>query len=79
MRLFLQAADSYKSLLAKLETMHEFDLSAYVSPQRAQSMKRALKLALLMCQRILICLGDVARYKTQNSRPTSVDYGRARK
>ena len=75
--LYLQSEENYRQFLEKLERQYKFDLSEYVVPHRAHSTGRSLKFALLMSQRILIYLGDIARYRTQNEQ--TADYGRARK
>ncbi|XP_067938253.1 telomerase-binding protein EST1A-like [Watersipora subatra] len=76
----LDEADSnYESLLLKLQRSCHFDLSNHTTPQRSLSVNKMVKLALIMSQRILICLGDIARYRTQNTQPLVLDYGRARR
>lgn len=74
---YLQAEENYRQFLERLERQYKFDLGEFVVPHRAQSTNRSLKIALLMSQRILIYLGDIARYRTQNEQ--TADYGRARK
>ncbi|CAH1802167.1 unnamed protein product, partial [Owenia fusiformis] len=68
----------YESLLRKLESCYKFDLNVFISElqRHPDNLRRSVKLAILCCQRVMICLGDLARYKEQVH--NGVNYGRAR-
>jgi protein SMG6 len=80
--LFLfQGTVFYESLLEKLQSTFNFDLSKFLDPHTLspENLSRANKLALLSCQRTMICLGDIARYKEQNNDGGKVNYAKARR
>ena len=80
MRCLIQGVAFYESLLKRLPPRHNFTLADYLDPTRPPDQPRAsrsVKLALVSCQRIMICLGDLARYREQANQTTS--YGRARR
>jgi len=81
-----EADHTYSGLLTSLERQHDLDISSFSLPHRPHVSSRHQKLALVLAQRCLICLGDVARYRTQMTSSASVspasvspDYGKARK
>jgi len=70
----------FEQLLNKLQTTYDFSIDAYVNTDSQtvrKSSSRMVKLALVTCQRTMICLGDLARYREQANRTTN--YGRARR
>jgi len=76
----LQGVTFYEQLLTKLQTTYDFSVDAYVNPDVQgvrKSTSRMVRLALVSCQRTMICLGDLARYREQANRMSN--YGRARR
>ena len=76
----LQGVTFYEQLLTKLQTTYEFSVDSYVDSDVQgvrKSASRMVRLALVSCQRTMICLGDLARYREQANR--SSNYGRARR
>jgi len=68
-------------MLEKLQSNFNFELEVFLNPNvlPPENLSRHIKLALVSAQRTLICLGDVARYKEQNSDTGKVNYAKARK
>ncbi|KAG1657886.1 Telomerase-binding protein EST1A [Nymphon striatum] len=68
----------YESLLEKQQESFGFELSDFLDSEavRPQSLATIVKLALISAQKILICLGDLARYKEIANNTTN--YGKAR-
>jgi len=73
----LQGGTFYEQLLAKLQATYEFSVDVHVNPDRRRSSSRMERLALVSCQRMMICLGDLARYREQANR--TCNYGHARR
>ncbi|CAH1244302.1 SMG6 [Branchiostoma lanceolatum] len=71
-----KGASFYTDLLQKLQRKHKFNLDAYTYHLRTEPPARNVKLALLIAQRILICLGDISRYREQAT--GSANFGKAR-
>ncbi|XP_078695034.1 telomerase-binding protein EST1A-like isoform X2 [Branchiostoma floridae x Branchiostoma belcheri] len=71
-----KGASFYTDLLQKLQRNHQFDLDAYTCHLRTELPHRNVKLALLIAQRMLICLGDISRYREQAT--GSSNFGKAR-
>ena len=48
-----------------LQEAHHFSLEPYLKPKASHSLSglRYVGLAVISCQKILICLGDLARYR----------------
>jgi len=70
----------YEQLINKLQTTYDFSLDAYINTEvqaEHKSVGRLVRLALISCQRTLICLGDLARYREQANRTSN--YGQARR
>ncbi|GFN92827.1 telomerase-binding protein est1a [Plakobranchus ocellatus] len=68
----------FESLLKKLQDTYEFDLEQILdgSSLVPESGSRLTKLALLCVQKVMMFLGDIARYREQSSESTN--YGKAR-
>lgn len=72
----------YKELLVDLQKMYEFSLEDVpldpnvVETKRKSHLKK-IKLAVMICQKIFLCLGDLARYR--ESTKESTEFGSARK
>lgn len=64
--------------MKKLQSTYEFDLEAFSDGNlpMPEVVGRNVKLALLSAQRVMMFLGDIARYKEQASDTTN--YGKAR-
>jgi len=78
--LLLQGFTFYEQLLDKLQATFDFSVDAYVNSGGQgvrKSASRTVRLALVTCQRTMISLGDLARYREQASRTSN--YGRARR
>jgi len=78
--LVFQGFTFYEQLLNKLQATYDFSIDAYInadSPGVRKSTGRMVRLALVTCQRTMICLGDLARYREQANRTSN--YGRARR
>ncbi|XP_059141297.1 telomerase-binding protein EST1A-like [Physella acuta] len=73
-----EGARFFENLLKKLQSTYEFDLEAFSDGNRPmpEVVGRNVKLALLSAQRVMMFLGDIARYKEQASDTTN--YGKAR-
>ncbi|XP_078612479.1 telomerase-binding protein EST1A-like isoform X2 [Branchiostoma floridae x Branchiostoma japonicum] len=71
-----KGASFYADLLQKLQRKHNFNLDDYTHHLRAEPPARTVKLALLIAQRILLCLGDISRYREQAT--GSANFGKAR-
>lgn len=70
----------FEQLLNKLQATYDFSIDAYINPDSQavrKSGSRMVKLALVTCQRTMICLGDLARYREQAN--GTANYGRARR
>ncbi|CAG5135543.1 unnamed protein product, partial [Candidula unifasciata] len=68
----------FENLLKKLQSSYEFDLELFTDGHRPvlENVNRNVKLALLSAQRVMMFLGDIARYREQSSDTTN--YGKAR-
>ncbi|BFZ18618.1 hypothetical protein BsWGS_21657 [Bradybaena similaris] len=68
----------FENLLKKLQSCYEFDLELFTDGNRPilENVNRNVKLALLSAQRVMMFLGDIARYREQSSDTTN--YGKAR-
>ncbi|XP_036360056.1 telomerase-binding protein EST1A-like isoform X2 [Octopus sinensis] len=68
----------YEGLLEHLQTTYNFSLTPFLDTNGSppETCNRTVKLALLTSQRIMICLGDIARYRELAN--DSTNYGRAR-
>jgi len=76
----LQGVTFYQQLLGKLQATYDFSLDIYVKSDVQKvhkSNSRLVRLALVSCQRTMICLGDLARYREQANRTSN--YGQARR
>ncbi|XP_039250034.2 telomerase-binding protein EST1A-like [Styela clava] len=76
-----QGTAFYESLLENLQHKNRFNLKEILNSASARKRHRTKagkrsKLAILSCQRIFICLGDIARYREQADHTSN--YGRAR-
>ncbi|XP_074640176.1 telomerase-binding protein EST1A-like [Tubulanus polymorphus] len=73
-----QGVKFYENLLKKLQMVFKFNLDDFLDTNRlmSDSVSRTVKLALLSCQRVMICLGDIARYREQSN--DTCNYGKAR-
>ncbi|XP_046391094.1 telomerase-binding protein EST1A isoform X2 [Ischnura elegans] len=68
-----------EDLLTALQTAHKFSLDAWLDPSSGHPPPKGLRylgLALISAQKILIFLGDLARYKEQTNE--TANYGKAR-
>ena len=74
-----QGTTFYEELLQRLQTSFKFTLDDFLHTHKAppENIGRVVKLALVSCQRVMICLGDIARYR-ELAMQTS-NYGRARR
>ncbi|GAB1608422.1 telomerase-binding protein EST1A-like isoform X2 [Argonauta hians] len=68
----------YERLLEQLQTTYNFSLAPFLDTNSSppETCHRTVKLALLTAQKIMICLGDIARYRELAN--DSTNYGRAR-
>ncbi|XP_005096140.1 telomerase-binding protein EST1A [Aplysia californica] len=68
----------FENLLKKLQSTYEFDLDQYTESHGPvpETSSRYVKLALLSSQRVMMFLGDIARYREQLADTTN--YGKAR-
>jgi len=68
----------FEQLLKKLQSCYGFELDLYTDAQGQvpDTLSRTVKLALLSCQRVMMFLGDIARYREQLA--DSTNYGKAR-
>ena len=69
----------YESLLEKLQKTYEFSLDQFLDSSRPhpEVLKRLTKLAVMSAQRVMICLGDLARYREQTH--LSSNFGKAKR
>lgn len=69
----------YENLLEKQQETYGFNLNHFLDSNvlRPHNLSRILKLTLLSAQKVVICLGDLARYREQAS--NSTNYGKARR
>ena len=75
---FFQGTHFFESLLKKLQATYDFDLEQILNggPSVPENSNRLTKLALLCVQKVMMFLGDIARYREQSS--DSTNYGKAR-
>ncbi|KAH9525481.1 Smg-6, nonsense mediated mRNA decay factor [Bulinus truncatus] len=68
----------FENLLKKLQSTYAFDLDIFADGNKLipENVSRNVKLALLSAQRVMMFLGDIARYREQASDTTN--YGKAR-
>ncbi|KAK0058798.1 telomerase-binding protein EST1A [Biomphalaria pfeifferi] len=68
----------FENLLKKLQSIYGFDLDLFSDGNKLipENVSRIVKLALLSAQRVMMFLGDIARYREQASDTTN--YGKAR-
>ncbi|RUS90682.1 hypothetical protein EGW08_001582, partial [Elysia chlorotica] len=68
----------FESLLKKLQATYDFDLDQILNggPMVPENSNRLTRLALLCVQKVMMFLGDIARYREQSS--DSTNYGKAR-
>uniref|UniRef100_A0A2C9LRA2 Telomerase activating protein Est1-like N-terminal domain-containing protein n=1 Tax=Biomphalaria glabrata TaxID=6526 RepID=A0A2C9LRA2_BIOGL len=68
----------FENLLKKLQSVYGFDLDLFSDGNKLipENVSRIVKLALLSAQRVMMFLGDIARYREQASDTTN--YGKAR-
>jgi protein SMG6 len=66
-------------LLETLQEAHKFNLETYLEPQPYPLLSGLgyVGLAIISCQKILIFLGDLARYREMTSETTN--YGKAKR
>ena len=79
---FDQGQTFYKELLVDLQKVYEFSLDEVPFEQNCLESKRKshlkkMKLAVMICQKIFLCLGDLARYRESTNEST--EFGTARK
>lgn len=77
----LQGTTFFDKLLEKLQQKYSFDVEDYMESSLAsqENQSRHVKLAILSIQRLMINLGDIARYREQMNHSGKVNYGRARR
>lgn len=77
----LQGTTFFDKLLEKLQQKYGFDVEDYMESSLAsqENQSRHVKLAILSIQRLMINLGDIARYREQMNHSGKVNYGRARR
>ncbi|XP_062618954.1 telomerase-binding protein EST1A-like [Saccostrea cucullata] len=70
----------FDKLLQKLQQKYGFDVEDYLDSSLTvqENQSRNVKLAVLSIQRLMINLGDIARYREQMNHTGKVNYGRAR-
>jgi len=76
----LQGVTFYDQLLRKLQLTYDFSVDADLNSDMQGVSKltsRMVRLALVSCQRTMICLGDLTRYREQACHTSN--YGRARR
>ena len=63
--LYSQGSTYFESLMDTLQEAHHLSLDPYLEPKASHSLSglRRAGLAVISCQKILICLGDLARYR----------------
>ena len=63
--LYSQGSTYFESLLETLQEAHHFSLEPYLEPQTTHSLSglHCVGLAVISCQKILVSLGDLARYR----------------
>lgn len=78
---FLQGTTFFDKLLQKLQQKYGFDVEDYLESSLSvqENQSRYVKLAILSIQRLMINLGDIARYREQMNHSGKVNYGRARR
>ena len=75
--LFEEGADYYNQLLTDLSECYRVDLERYYDALEPREIgDKGARMARVSAQKILLCLGDLARYKEQVNSTTN--YGRAR-
>ncbi|XP_056008638.1 telomerase-binding protein EST1A-like isoform X3 [Ostrea edulis] len=70
----------FDKLLQKLQQKYGFNVEDYLDSSLSvqENQSRNIKLAVLSIQRLMINLGDIARYREQMNHSGKVNYGRAR-
>lgn len=77
--LIIQGTAYFESLLETLQEAHKFNLETYLEPQPYPLLSGLgyIGLAIISCQKILIFLGDLARYREMTSETSN--YGKAKR
>ena len=76
--IIFQGTRFFENLLKKLQASYDFSLDQYTDPHGPvpDTSSRSIKLSLLSSQRVMMFLGDIARYREQLADTTN--YGKAR-
>lgn len=75
----IQGTAYFESLLETLQEAHKFNLETYLEPQPYPLLSGLgyIGLAIISCQKILIFLGDLARYREITAETSN--YGKAKR
>jgi len=76
LHIFEEGVDYYNQMLQYIGEIYHLDLERFYDVLEPRDLSKTGRLALIAAQKVLLCLGDLARYKEQVNSTTN--YGRAR-
>ncbi|ESP00994.1 hypothetical protein LOTGIDRAFT_225561 [Lottia gigantea] len=78
LQILQEGTDFFEGLVKRMQSVYSFDLETFLDSNQLppENLNRTVKLCLMISQKLLICLGDISRYREQANETTN--YGRAR-
>ncbi|KAK6192689.1 hypothetical protein SNE40_004118 [Patella caerulea] len=78
LQILQEGTDFFEGLVKRMQAVYNFDLETFLDANQPppDNVNRTVKLCLVIAQKLIICLGDISRYREQANETTN--YGRAR-